>query len=657
MPTSRAHHRSAGAKCIEASHLGPIGGRLPAVRRRQLLPVLLLVGLGAPGVASAGTFCVKPATGCAAVDTFEQTELQNALDTAASDGEASTIRLGAATYTNTSAVPFSVKDVNNTDPTTVVGAGRGQTVLTTSNAADVLRTDVATGITTIRDLTVRATPGAMHRGIVGPTSGAARGLTLERVDVLNPDQPAGVGADNVVSGATFQWIGGTSVAGASGIGLRLTGGNISLVRDVAIDAGIGVATGFSALPVLLDRLRITARTTGVVITRAATVRDSVVRIDAPAASLSGIDVQSGDSGYTANILNTTLIGPPDGSAAANLRGVGVRAAVNNTDTTQVFLERSIISGFGLSIRREQSNAGGSMSVTTRRSAYDSSPAKVTSGGGGSLVQDALAPSFGFVSDSDPRLRFDSPLIDVGEPPAFVASPGELDLGGDPREVGPAADVGAFEYQRRAPAVAATVPATATGGQVVTLTATGTDPDAGDALTYTWDFGDGTGGAGPSVSHSYAPGQRTWKVVVTDPTGQTATATGTIDVAAAPAPPVVVTPPPVVTPPTTAPRAPRLTRASLSRRRFRATQAGLVLRFTLDRRARVAFVLQRRRGTRFRTVGSLPTTKTLPAGSRRRAFTPRLKGRRLVPGSYRLVLTAIADGKRSTPVRLTFVVRR
>jgi PKD repeat protein len=48
------------------------------------------------------------------------------------------------------------------------------------------------------------------------------------------------------------------------------------------------------------------------------------------------------------------------------------------------------------------------------------------------------------------------------------------------------------------------------------------------VSYAWDFGDGTFGSGQTTSHSYSL-PRAYKVIltVTDDTGKTATATGSV----------------------------------------------------------------------------------------------------------------------------------
>jgi len=139
--------------------------------------------------------------------------------------------------------------------------------------------------------------------------------------------------------------------------------------------------------------------------------------------------------------------------------------------------------------------------------------------------------------------------------------------------------------------------------------------------------------------------------------------------------------------TTAPSALlKLTRVSLSAKRFRAARSGASIsrrrapvgtnvRFKLSAPARVTFTVQRlvhghRRGPACvrgpagrrgrvcviaRTLGSVSLRR--PAGARHARFRGRLHGRRLAPGAYRLVVRAAAAGKRTAARTLSFTIVR
>ena len=94
----------------------------------------MALGVALPSVASATDYCVAPKSDCQAnANTFQT--LQGALDQAASTQEADRVLLGPATYLPEAGKgPFSYP--SKAAPVEIVGAGRGKTVLTTSNLTD-----------------------------------------------------------------------------------------------------------------------------------------------------------------------------------------------------------------------------------------------------------------------------------------------------------------------------------------------------------------------------------------------------------------------------------------------------------------------------------------------------------------------------------------
>ena len=252
----------------------------------------------------------------------------------------------------------------------------------------------------------------------------------------------------------------------------------------------------------------------------------------------------------------------------------------------------------------------------------------------------------------------------------------MDLDGELRLVdgdgadGAARDMGAYEYQRRAPSAVIAAPggtAFAAGAPVAFSAAGSSDPDAGDTLEYSWSFGDGATATGAAPSHTYdSGGPRTITLTVTDPTGLTATATKELLVES---PPLGSgSGPGTGAGPGTAPVdaiAPALSSVSLSAAAFRvdarAAAAGRVsrgtrVRFSLSEAATVRFVIRRRSGGR--RIGSFVRAAGAGRNSVRFAGRLRVRGRTLslAPGRYRLTLVAKdASGNRSPARRLPFRV--
>jgi hypothetical protein len=208
-------------------------------------------------------------------------------------------------------------------------------------------------------------------------------------------------------------------------------------------------------------------------------------------------------------------------------------------------------------------------------------------------------------------------------------------------------------------------------------------DAWSAVTVSWDFGDGQSAKGNAVTHAYSsPGQRTVTVTGTDAAGNTAQASQTFTIDPAPVPPG---PGPGPRPkPRPAPKAPVLSGLQQSNARWLTHKVkrgpklpvGTTFRFKLDRAAQVRFAFsqivagrrvngrcvkatKKHRGkarcNRSQAVGTLNVAGK--AGANSVAFRGTIRGRGLQPGRYRVLVTALADGKRSAAKSVQFTIVR
>jgi hypothetical protein len=235
------------------------------------------------------------------------------------------------------------------------------------------------------------------------------------------------------------------------------------------------------------------------------------------------------------------------------------------------------------------------------------------------------------------------------------------------------------------------PATATVGQPVALSVNGSD--AWSAVTVSWDFGDDQSASGAAVNHTYnSPGERTLTITGVDAAGNTAQTSRTITVDPAPVGPKPPGPGPGPEPGPGLPPTPKapITKApivsglqqSSSRWRTHSIKrgprlpVGTTFRFKLDRAAQVRFsfsqiVSGRRvngrcvkateanrrkpRCDRSQAVGTLNIAGK--AGANTVSFNGKIRGRALSPGSYRLLVTALADGKTSAAASAQFTIAR
>jgi hypothetical protein len=188
-------------------------------------------------------------------------------------------------------------------------------------------------------------------------------------------------------------------------------------------------------------------------------------------------------------------------------------------------------------------------------------------------------------------------------------------------------------------------------------------DVWSGVSTSWTFGDGGGALGAATSHTYtAPGTYQVGVTAADAVGNQTRGTGQIQIAPAPL---------AVTGHDVAAHA-AVTRLRISPARFRAARRGgsaLAARapsragvsYTLDAKATVTFSVQRvsaKRKGRTRVVnvrGSF--ARRSAAGINRFAFTGRVGGRRLAPGTYRLLATPATGAPRGRSVAVTFRILR
>jgi hypothetical protein len=168
---------------------------------------------------------------------------------------------------------------------------------------------------------------------------------------------------------------------------------------------------------------------------------------------------------------------------------------------------------------------------------------------GAVAYPVGGPSFLIGSGNDYRLLAPNTAIDAGDDTVNDA----FDVDGNTRIVdgdgagGSASDLGAFEYQHRAPIIALKGDSALIPGQPGEFDANGTaDPDD-EGFTYSWNFGDGSAPVTTSlkVHHAYAAGHFELSFTATDDAGVSATSTIGIEVMDTYVPPPVITVDPAI----------------------------------------------------------------------------------------------------------------
>ena len=496
---------------------------------------LMLLG-AAP--ASADVYCVGGYAGCA--DTHPT--VQAALTAAQADhagAEPDRVQIGPGTFSG----PFAY---TSSQAVVIVGSGDA-TVLTMPGSAGtsaiVLNVDGADS--RVSDLAVRL-----------PNARSQYGLeidgTAERVAIsADPGNVSAVGVE-LRDRAVFR--NGDIALGRFSIGAVLDFTAISArVEDSLIRADTGVVGQGSGAVVRTE----THGTDGLsaLSTSQLTVDNVLVRLQPSSDSNSGEGIRSNDDA-TITVNHLTVAGDVPGNF------VGLLAFGNAPgDSSRIHARNTIVRNVARSVQ-SQANSGSSARSELNYSNWDRSKQVMASGGSGGGTP-TIVEGAGNLNNVDPRwidpnpvigdfrLRADSPMIDVGDPAPLLVTESPFDLDGRSRLVdgdggAPRRDIGAYEFQPRAPtaAGASATPDPATTGEQVSFTGSASDPDPGDPLTYSWTFDDGGTASGSTVQHAFgSAGEHTATLTVTDRAGETATATRTVSVVAAPAAP----PPPQAEP--------------------------------------------------------------------------------------------------------------
>jgi hypothetical protein len=598
-----------------------------------MVAVAVAVALALPALASASTYCVGSPSECSGIaKPGTPAGLQEALSQAEANAESDSIRIGPGTYTAPGPTGFAISSPAHSIH--IRGEGPGATVLQGSGLSAVTLRLTGTGgdSSTVSDLGLRLSGGGGSPTGLVLTNGGAGGLAV----AAPPGLSGGRGVQLI--DASFEE-GSVTAPGLHGI--ETTGG--AFVGSSSISAAVALKSSGGGLS--LSRSRIETDRVGI-----ATPSNGPTDIDN---TLIHVSAGSGDeygllAGSNVDARQLTVVGtgtPKHGIVVSKAGGGSALLKLQNSTVTG-FAHDLTASGDPISL------AG----IAVSYSNYESTtvlPGGVITPGNGNL---SVPPGFVDAAAGDFHLRHDSPLLDSGND---IWAPGSTDLEDRPRVVdsdgagGPLADIGAYEYQRAAPAAEISGPASGTAGAPLELSGAGSsDPDPGDALTYAWTFGDGGAASGENTSHAYAaPGTYTVFLRVTDPTGHEATTTRDVVIGPAPAP---------GEPPAGAPGAPGVPAANtlapavsgltLTPRRFRlgsrlprltaSARTGATIRFSLSEPATVTLRF-------FRLVPGRGYVRLRPSiGLRGRQganvvrFEGRLSRRRaLRPGCYRVTVFA------------------
>jgi hypothetical protein len=192
-----------------------------------------------------------------------------------------------------------------------------------------------------------------------------------------------------------------------------------------------------------------------------------------------------------------------------------------------------------------------------------------------------------------------------------------------------------------------IPAMATVGQPATFAWPAVD--AWSAVSsVAWTFGDGSSGSGSSVTKTYgAPGTYPVSVTATDAVGNATTRSGSVVVTASPV--AVVVPKPQLT-------GVKLTKKTIHVKGSDESPKATKLKLRLNTDAKVKVVLKRTQKVDGKTVKAT-VKKALKKGSSAIKLTSKVGGKRLPPGTYKIVVTAKNPVGRSAPTTVRLTIKK
>jgi len=432
----------------------------------------LACALAAPASSDAATFCVnKP--GC--VGTAKATP-QEALDAAELNNVADTVYIGPKSTPYAGGLSYS-----DAEQVTILGSGASSTVIaaTAGNPAFL----VGNSHSRVEDLKI------VHATVRGLTlGGVADDVTVTYNGVSADTTGVWLAPGGYFTGGAVSTLGAAVMAGGSGS---------STIRNSYLSGRTGLVTELTDSSLSASRLTVSASYRGASTGGHLTLINSIIDLHGDGAEYGLV------AGSNADVVakHLTVLGPSSADGVAVLDTGGSAPA-------QLEIDSSIIHGFESPLAYYDNTAD----LIVRYSAYqggywaDRGPGTFDIDTGHIAVAPVFAPSGSYVPSY--RLLYPSALIDGGDPADTLIE----DRAGAPRVVdgngifGARSDIGAFEYQRKAPTAAFTGPTSLAPGVSGQFSAApSSDPDLGDkaGFKYSWSFADGATSTALSPSHAYA----------------------------------------------------------------------------------------------------------------------------------------------------------
>ncbi|MEH3053815.1 MAG: hypothetical protein PGN13_07365 [Patulibacter minatonensis] len=448
-------------------------------RALSLAAPLLALAVGA-SPAAANTYCV-PDTTIATDCTVPVGTLQSALDSARASAGPDQIRLAAGTFAGASDLS------GDGSMTTITGAGRGQTFITTTTAARAI--DLA-GNFTVRDLAIS---GTLDASDIARFQGSA--LVAERIDVTRSGSGSASGTLVSLSQSTLRDV---KIRKPTGTGYPLYMGNGTAIGLDIDDGTGGYAAYVNGGTVTRAKITTGAVNAGVYLTgTGTTLAGALITTSSPNAP--GLLLITSGTNASGTVRDTTLVSTAPGTTAP-----AVEVGTFQPLTAQLGVTGLATAGYAAAGCSGTNNAAGTATLTLARTVatslflaacppgrgYSNAGTESTVAGSGNVL---AAPQFANLAGGDYGPLAGGNLVDAGDPASLLPTDSALDVRGNARVVDGNADgvavrdVGAIEWQ--VPAATATpaptpTPAPGTGSPTPAPSPTATPAPPAPAATIT-----------------------------------------------------------------------------------------------------------------------------------------------------------------------------
>jgi hypothetical protein len=483
------------------------------MRGRILAALAAIMAMTACG-ASAATYCVPAHAGCAG--TTEPT-LAAAISAANGDTAVDDILIGPGSF------PASNIVASASNPVHIAGSGMDTTRL--EGATSGFGLTLYGEAQSIADLTIHE-PDNGHSTALYLDGGVARNVRVDQRD----NSAGSATAVGLFHGAAFTdgeaLARTTTVPTTYGIYMSNDASEAGLVSNVTAQGGYGIdAEGAGSATVRFAR--VTGKSYGIIASMesGALVDDSTVTGGPLVGYLS-----TGTADVLTTVRHVTLNGTYAG-VESYVNGHTSRMIVSNTgivgggpDPETADLDIETLTGAVGRIEADYSFFRAAHVIQSGTGTEQYVPGAHNIDGADAKLLDVV--------HGDLRPRFDSPLIDAGDP---VPGGGEpmADLAGEFRAVNGRTDIGAYEYGRHTPTISAAASAiSARTGEPITFSAATNDADPAEFPDVIWTFDDGTSVRGLTAVHAFATtGTHSVTATATDPSGLKATAPVSVTVTA------------------------------------------------------------------------------------------------------------------------------